>query len=379
MKGLILAGGGAKGAYQIGAWKAFIELGIEFDLVCGTSIGAFNGAFYAQKQFDVAFELWNNMTMDELFNADENVIKTFEGMMDNRNFSSGLAFFKDLYGYVKEKKGLDISPLREKVDIFLDEELLRASDIMYGLVTVNLDKFKPLRLFADEIPEGELKYYLLGSAMVPGFARETSHPIKFMDGGVYDNLPIKMAVERKCDEIVAVCLSHVRKKKFNGTTITYIEPSGNLGNFLHVDPEQIKTNMRMGYLDTLKVLGNIGGNKYYFASLPAEKLVLRAISKITKKRKSFLANAITGNDYISERHFIERILPKLGRMLDSKINDGYTDLIVQGLEELLTEAKVDRLEVYNIHEALSFCKNFKFEERHNIIFEFINAIVEKII
>ncbi len=379
MKGLIFAGGGAKGAYQIGAWKAFIELGIEFDLVCGTSIGAFNGAFYAQKQFEVAYDLWSNMKMDDLFLADENVIKAFDEMMTNRTISNGLAFFKDFYGYVKEKKGLDISPLREKVDIFLDEDLLRASDIMYGLVTVNLDKFKPLRLFVDEIPVGELKYYLLGSAMVPGFARENSHPIKFMDGGLYDNLPIKMAVERNCDEIVAVCLSHVRKKKYNGTNVTYIEPSGNLGNFLHVDPNQIKTNIRMGYLDTLKVLGSIGGNKYYFASLPDEKLVLRAISKITKKRKSKLANVITGKDYMSERHFIERVLPKLGRMLNSGINDGYTDLIIQGLEELLAEAKVERLEVYNVHEALSFCKNFKFEERHNIIFEFINAIVEKII
>ena len=379
MKGLILAGGGAKGAYQIGAWKAFIELGIEFDLVCGTSIGAFNGAFYAQKQFDEAYDLWNNMKMEELFDADDSVIKAFEEMMTNRNFSSGLAFFKDFYGYVREKKGLDISPLRDKVDIFLDEDLLRASDIIYGLVTVNLDKFKPLRIFADEIPEGELKYYLLGSAMVPGFAREASHPIKFMDGGVYDNLPIKMALERNCDDIVAVCLSHVRKRKFNGATITYIEPSGNLGNFLHIDPKQIKTNIRMGYLDTLKVLGNIGGNKYYFAGLPAEKLVLRAISKITKKKKSVLSNSIIGKGYISDRHFIERILPKLGKMLDSSINDGYTDLIVHGLEELLTEANVERLEVYNIHEALSFCKNLKFEERHNIIFEFINAIVEKII
>ncbi|MFR0795218.1 MAG: patatin-like phospholipase family protein [Oscillospiraceae bacterium] len=42
--GLALEGGGAKGAYQIGAWKALREAGIHFSAVSGTSVGALNGA-----------------------------------------------------------------------------------------------------------------------------------------------------------------------------------------------------------------------------------------------------------------------------------------------------------------------------------------------
>ena len=42
--GLALEGGGAKGAYQIGAWKALREAGIRFSAVSGTSVGALNGA-----------------------------------------------------------------------------------------------------------------------------------------------------------------------------------------------------------------------------------------------------------------------------------------------------------------------------------------------
>ena len=56
--GLILAGGGAKGAYQIGAWKALIELGIQIEAIAGTSIGAINGAFIAQGDFDKALTVW---------------------------------------------------------------------------------------------------------------------------------------------------------------------------------------------------------------------------------------------------------------------------------------------------------------------------------
>lgn len=52
--GLILAGGGAKGAYQIGAWKAMRELDIEFEAIAGASIGAINGAMIAQGDFDDA-------------------------------------------------------------------------------------------------------------------------------------------------------------------------------------------------------------------------------------------------------------------------------------------------------------------------------------
>lgn len=43
-RALVLGGGGAKGAYEIGVWKALNELGEQFDLVCGTSIGALIGA-----------------------------------------------------------------------------------------------------------------------------------------------------------------------------------------------------------------------------------------------------------------------------------------------------------------------------------------------
>ena len=52
--GLVLAGGGGKGAYQIGAWKAMREMGIEFESIAGVSIGGINGAFIAADDYDKA-------------------------------------------------------------------------------------------------------------------------------------------------------------------------------------------------------------------------------------------------------------------------------------------------------------------------------------
>ncbi len=38
-RAIALCGGGTKGAYELGAWKALKEMGIEYHIVTGTSIG----------------------------------------------------------------------------------------------------------------------------------------------------------------------------------------------------------------------------------------------------------------------------------------------------------------------------------------------------
>ena len=50
MKALVLSGGGAKGSYQLGVWKALRELNIKFDIITGTSVGALNGALKKKKK-----------------------------------------------------------------------------------------------------------------------------------------------------------------------------------------------------------------------------------------------------------------------------------------------------------------------------------------
>lgn len=70
MIGLVFAGGGAKGAYQIGAWQAFREQGIEFDVVAGTSIGALNAALVASTDFENARRFWTTLTTFHLIRTE---------------------------------------------------------------------------------------------------------------------------------------------------------------------------------------------------------------------------------------------------------------------------------------------------------------------
>ena len=67
MKALVLSGGGLKGSYQIGAYKALKKLRYNFDIVTGTSIGAINGAFITAKEEKKAIELWKNVKINFLF------------------------------------------------------------------------------------------------------------------------------------------------------------------------------------------------------------------------------------------------------------------------------------------------------------------------
>ena len=59
--GVVLDGGGARGAYQIGAWKALKEAGIRIHAVAGTSVGALNGALICMDDLNKAQDIWKSM------------------------------------------------------------------------------------------------------------------------------------------------------------------------------------------------------------------------------------------------------------------------------------------------------------------------------
>lgn len=70
--GLVLSGGGGKGAYQIGCWRALQTLGIiRFEVISGTSVGALNGALIGMGDYDRAERIWSNLEECQVLEADE--------------------------------------------------------------------------------------------------------------------------------------------------------------------------------------------------------------------------------------------------------------------------------------------------------------------
>jgi len=74
--GLVLSGGGGKGAYEIGVWKAIKELNIDkyIKVVSGTSIGAINAALFAQDDFEEAKKMWQEVTIEKLLPVNSKVL-----------------------------------------------------------------------------------------------------------------------------------------------------------------------------------------------------------------------------------------------------------------------------------------------------------------
>ena len=68
MTGLVLAGGGVKGSYQVGAYLAFKKCGIRLDGVVGTSIGSFNAAMIVSGKDAELYEFWKNVDVGALLN-----------------------------------------------------------------------------------------------------------------------------------------------------------------------------------------------------------------------------------------------------------------------------------------------------------------------
>ena len=71
---LALEGGGAKGAYQIGAWKALREAGVKINAVAGTSVGALNGALIVMGDLDKAEDIWKNIRYSQVMDVDDDTM-----------------------------------------------------------------------------------------------------------------------------------------------------------------------------------------------------------------------------------------------------------------------------------------------------------------
>ena len=138
---LCLEGGGARGAYQIGAWKALREAGIKIDAVAGTAVGALNGAMIVMDQFDGMVHEWENIQYYKVMDVDDNIMSK----LINREFAS-LDIHKAALTFVDFVKdhGFDITPLYNRIKEGADENIIRASDKELYIVTYSVSDRKTL-------------------------------------------------------------------------------------------------------------------------------------------------------------------------------------------------------------------------------------------
>ena len=204
--GLVLGGGGARGAAHVGVLEALEELRIPIDCVAGTSMGALVGGAYAagvspaQMKARIAATDWADIFNDS---PGKDAINLRRKRLDER-FYSGFEFGINGDG-LSFREG---AVAGEKLKLFFND-----------LVSSNLGERSienlplPLSIIATDIGNGErivLKYGSLTLAMrasmsVPGLlAPVNANGRKLIDGGLVDNVPVKEARERCAEVVIAV-------------------------------------------------------------------------------------------------------------------------------------------------------------------------------
>ncbi|MDH8678569.1 patatin-like phospholipase family protein [Fusibacter bizertensis] len=344
MRGIALEGGGAKGAFHVGAMKALKELGVEYHAVAGASIGALNGALLATNQLEKLEKIWLSTEMSDIIKGDSEALMA----LMNFEFPSDSTKIKKFLSETFKQGGLDVSPLKQSLKRFVDEDEVRASNIAYGLVSVSLTDLKPVEKFIEDIPVGKLHDYMIASANLPAFKDEKLDNKRMLDGAFYDNLPINMLLDRGCDEVIAIRvfgIGRIRKiSKKDRDKVIYIEPSEDLGKVLEIDIEKAKYNMRLGYFDTLRVFKALKGSRYYIDELVTEEVVLEKLLKIPKVVLHQIATFL-GSDRGTYRMLFEEILPLMSELLKVDKTKGYAYVILSYYEFLAEQAKINRFEI----------------------------------
>lgn len=290
-RSLVLGGGGSRGAYQVGAVTALYELGYEFDIIVGTSVGSLNGAFFTceSASLETAVELWSRVTTDMVLDYDKESIELLKTPRD--------AIVSIIEKTVKNGS-IDQTPLRRLLEETLDVDAVYESKRDFGLVVVQFPMMKPLYLTKNDIPKEKfIDYLLASSAVFPAMKSIVIDDKQYIDGGFYDVVPISLAKQMGATEAIVIPLNSigVRQPDPKDIKITKIVPRDDLGFLLMFDPDVSKVNMTRGYLDTMKLLGGLIGNQYTFYRDDFDSYRRKFTSLVAKICGKFKSNNVAEN------------------------------------------------------------------------------------
>jgi len=219
--GLVLSGGGAKGAAHIGVLKVLEQHNIPIDYVVGTSIGAYVGGLYALGYQAAEIEkIMLNLPWDESYSdfiPREQLSLKDKSHRDQYNISFRLGYSDE---QLKTPSGLLLgqsasSLLKQSTDVVAKVDNFDHLTIPYRAIATNLATAK-----AVVIKQGSLTKAMRASTAVPGVVE----PVKIdgellVDGGIANNMPIDVAKAMGADIVIAIDIGSplLTKSEINDT------------------------------------------------------------------------------------------------------------------------------------------------------------------
>lgn len=238
--GLVLAGGGAKGAYQIGVWRALREAGLESRIgaVSGTSIGALNMALFVQGDLRKAEQLWASVGMSHA-----------SPFGRSPTDGGGSAFGRTREG------------LQRLIKANLDLDAVGASDLPAFACCDNGSG--PEYLCLNRKPAARIMQILLASSAVPFvYAPVEMDGKKYSDGAfgkAEENVPVRRLIALGFQKLLVVHLDpeqlvDTTDPEFAGVQFVQVLPSRDLGTPASFQWTNAMERIGLGYRDGMLAL-----------------------------------------------------------------------------------------------------------------------------
>jgi len=191
MRALVLSGGGSKGAYEVGAIQFLYQaLGRSYDIICGVSVGALNGAFLAQ--YKSGSEVQASQGLNALWDGvdDARIYKHWFGWYLAALWKASVYNTKPLHDLVREK--LNARAVKES-----------GKALRVGAVNLLNGQYK---LFDETY--GDLAGAVIASSAFPAmFTPAELEGGTWTDGGVRDITPLKAAIQLGATEVDIIMCS----------------------------------------------------------------------------------------------------------------------------------------------------------------------------
>ena len=254
---LTLAGGGAKGAYQFGVWKALREMQLEKNLVAvsGSSVGALNAALISLNEFEDAGTIWTSIIPKQFLSINFDTIIGPLDTLVKRALTDGLCSRDGLISIIDNYLNLtELKTARIPAYVCVSHY---PSDCIECLN----EKPEPEYISLNEVDAHDARQLLLASSAMPYvYPPELIHDKVYRDGGLSDNVPVLPMTTVGADKLIVVKLEPDDKvdtslySKFS--EVVEIVPSREIGDLLdgtlEFSSRNVDFRVLLGYYDALR-------------------------------------------------------------------------------------------------------------------------------
>lgn len=259
--GLVLAGGGGKGAYQVGVLRAMAERGL-LERICGisgASVGAINALLYIMGNIELSENVWNEVSYGNMLKFNPEMIDFKEGLFER-------------------------NPLVELMDQYVDFGMISGVKYPFYVSTTEVKNdidLVPKYFKINNCTKSQITDLILASSALPLVYENVVYDGSILkDGGITDNYPIRPLYDEGIRKFIVVQMTEkieINTSHYDDAEFIVIKPFKSIGGLmdgtLDFTKNGVKYRMELGYIDAVRELDNIlagGIHSQEFLDITAE-------------------------------------------------------------------------------------------------------------